>query len=97
MDILKAEIARKRKLLEEKKVLVSKIYLCILVPVKVLIRSSYWNLLKRQHYILQDPTNNKKYFKRGELLAKEQEEYLKKYGPQKVEEKPVLEKKSEKG
>ncbi|KAF9418593.1 hypothetical protein HW555_004641 [Spodoptera exigua] len=49
MDILKAEIARKRKLLEEK------------------------NLL--------DPTKNKKYFKRGELIAKEQEEYLKKYGP----------------
>ncbi|CAH0399205.1 unnamed protein product [Chilo suppressalis] len=48
MDILKAEIARKRKLLEEKKVL--------------------------------DP--NKKYFKRGELLAKEQEEYFKKYGQQ---------------
>ncbi|KAJ8724378.1 hypothetical protein PYW08_015852 [Mythimna loreyi] len=50
MDILKAEIAKKRKLLEEK------------------------NLI--------DPTANKKYFKRGELLAKEQEEYLKKYGPQ---------------
>lgn len=49
MDVLKAEIARKRKLLEEK------------------------NLL--------DPTKNKKYFKRGELIAKEQEEYLKKYGP----------------
>ncbi|GBP08084.1 Pre-mRNA-splicing factor 18 [Eumeta japonica] len=47
MDILKAEIARKRKLLEEKKIL--------------------------------DPA--KKYFKRGELLAKEQEEYLQKYGP----------------
>lgn len=31
---------------------------------------------------LQDPTKNKKYFKRGDLLAKEQEEYLKKYGPQ---------------
>ncbi|CAH0583123.1 unnamed protein product [Chrysodeixis includens] len=50
MDILKAEIARKRKLLEEKNII--------------------------------DPTKNKKYFKRGELLAKEQEEYLKKYGPQ---------------
>lgn len=31
---------------------------------------------------MQDPNTNKKYFKRGELLAKEQEEYLKKYGPQ---------------
>lgn len=31
---------------------------------------------------LQDPANTRKYFKRGELLAKEQEEYLKKYGPQ---------------
>ncbi|XP_045535483.1 pre-mRNA-splicing factor 18 [Papilio machaon] len=46
MDILKAEIAKKRKLLEEKNIL--------------------------------NPT--KKYFKRGELLAKEQEEYFKKYG-----------------
>ncbi|CAH2266101.1 jg11105 [Pararge aegeria aegeria] len=46
MDILKAEIARKRKLIEEKNIL-----------------------------------NSKKYFKRGELLAKEQEEYYKKYGP----------------
>ncbi|KAL0832170.1 hypothetical protein ABMA28_001627 [Loxostege sticticalis] len=52
MDILKAEIARKRKLLEEKNVL----------------------------------AQNKKYFKRGELLAKEQEEYFKKYGPQIKEE-----------
>ncbi|KAG7309587.1 hypothetical protein JYU34_004051 [Plutella xylostella] len=51
MDILKAEIARKRKLLEDKKIL--------------------------------DP--NKKYFKRGELLAKEEEEYLAKYGPRKPE------------
>lgn len=49
MDILKAEIARKRKLLEEKNVLI--------------------------------PNNNKKYFKRGDLLAKEREEYLQKYGP----------------
>ncbi|CAH3984310.1 pre-mRNA-splicing factor 18 [Pieris brassicae] len=49
MDILKAEIARKRKLLEEKNIL----------------------------------NPSKKYFKRSELLAKEQEEYLKKYGPQK--------------
>ncbi|XP_063632841.1 pre-mRNA-splicing factor 18 [Cydia splendana] len=46
MDILKAEIAKKRKLLEEKNVL----------------------------------NANKKYFKRGDLLAKEQEEYFKKYG-----------------
>ncbi|KAL4707285.1 hypothetical protein ACJJTC_019823 [Scirpophaga incertulas] len=46
MDILKAEIARKRKLLEEKNIL----------------------------------DQNKKYFKRGELLAKEQEEYFMKYG-----------------
>lgn len=53
MDILKAEIAKKRKLLEEKKII--------------------------------DPSNKKKYFKRGELLAKEQEEYLQKYGP-KVQE-----------
>ncbi|XP_049871146.1 DNA helicase MCM9 [Pectinophora gossypiella] len=51
MDILKAEIARKRKLLEEKNIL----------------------------------DNNKKYFKRGELLEKEKEEYLKKYGPQSKE------------
>ncbi|XP_037296918.1 pre-mRNA-splicing factor 18 [Manduca sexta] len=54
MDILKAEIARKRKLLEEKNIL--------------------------------DPSNKKKYFKRGELLAKEQEEYFKKYGPRNQEE-----------
>ncbi|CAH0723665.1 unnamed protein product, partial [Brenthis ino] len=47
MDILKAEIARKRKLLEEQNIL----------------------------------NSSKKYFKRGELLAKEQEEYFKKYGP----------------
>ncbi|XP_072950044.1 uncharacterized protein Prp18 [Epargyreus clarus] len=52
MDILKAEIARKRKLLEEKNIL--------------------------------DPS--KKYFKRGELLAKEQEEYFRKCGQQKKEE-----------
>ncbi|CAG9829005.1 unnamed protein product [Diabrotica balteata] len=45
MDILKAEIARKRKLLEEKELL----------------------------------GTDKKYFKRGELIAKEQEEYRKKY------------------
>ncbi|CAK1544109.1 unnamed protein product [Leptosia nina] len=49
MDILKAEIARKRKLLEDRNIL--------------------------------DPS--KRYFKRGVLLAKEEEEYLKKYGPQK--------------
>lgn len=52
MDILKAEIAKKRKLLEEKK---------ILAP-------------------------NKKYFKRGDLLAKEQEEYCEKYGTHKNED-----------
>lgn len=46
MDILKAEMAKKRKLLEEKNVL----------------------------------NASKKYFKRGDLLAKEQEEYLKKHG-----------------
>ncbi|CAG9787173.1 unnamed protein product [Diatraea saccharalis] len=51
MDVLKAEIARKRKLLEEKNVL----------------------------------DNNKKYFKRGELLAKEQEEYWQKCGQQNKE------------
>lgn len=51
MDILKAEIAKKRKLLEEKNIL--------------------------------DP--NKKYFKRGELLAKEQEEYFKKHYQQNTE------------
>lgn len=45
MDVLKAEIARKRKLLEEKKLVDEK----------------------------------KKYFKRGELLAQEQEEYNEKY------------------
>ncbi|XP_065082519.1 pre-mRNA-splicing factor 18 [Ochlerotatus camptorhynchus] len=45
MDILKAEIARKRKLLEDKKLVDEK----------------------------------KKYFKRGELLAQEQEEYKEKY------------------
>ncbi|XP_059610619.1 pre-mRNA-splicing factor 18 [Phlebotomus argentipes] len=46
MDILRAEIARKRKLLEEKQLL----------------------------------NSNKKYFKRGELLAKEKEEYFQKFG-----------------
>ncbi|XP_055587972.1 pre-mRNA-splicing factor 18 [Uranotaenia lowii] len=46
MDILKAEIARKRKILEEKKLVDDK----------------------------------KKYFKRGELLAQEQEEYREKFG-----------------
>uniref|UniRef100_A0A182XLZ9 Pre-mRNA-splicing factor 18 n=1 Tax=Anopheles quadriannulatus TaxID=34691 RepID=A0A182XLZ9_ANOQN len=46
MDVLKAEIARKRKLLEEKKLVGDK----------------------------------KKYFKRGELLAQEEEEYLEKSG-----------------
>ncbi|KAM3966887.1 pre-mRNA processing factor 18 [Aphomia sociella] len=54
MDILKAEIAKKRKLLEEKNVL--------------------------------DPNKNKKYFKRGDLLAKEQEEYFKKHQPHNTEE-----------
>lgn len=34
---------------------------------------------------LQDPNKSRKYFKRGDLLAKEQEEYFKKYGPQKQE------------
>ncbi|CAG9857333.1 unnamed protein product [Phyllotreta striolata] len=48
MDILKAEIARKRKLLEDKELL----------------------------------SGEKKYFKRGELIAKEQEEYRKKYSVQ---------------
>ncbi|XP_037027114.1 pre-mRNA-splicing factor 18 [Bradysia coprophila] len=46
MEILKAEIARKRKLLEDKKLV----------------------------------DESKKYFKRGDLLAKEEEEYLQKYG-----------------
>lgn len=35
--------------------------------------------------LFQDPSTNKKYFRRGELLAKEQAEYMLKYGP-KVEE-----------
>lgn len=43
---------------------------------------------------LQDPTKNRKYFKRGELLAKEQEEYLKKYGPQ-IQEPEVQEESQE--
>ncbi|VVD00384.1 unnamed protein product, partial [Leptidea sinapis] len=51
MDILKAEIAKKRKLLEERNILDA----------------------------------SKKYFKRGELLAKEKEEYFKKYGPKEIE------------
>ncbi|KAG4067237.1 hypothetical protein HA402_000228 [Bradysia odoriphaga] len=46
MEVLKAEIARKRKLLEDKKLV----------------------------------DESKKYFKRGDLLAKEEEEYLEKYG-----------------
>lgn len=46
MDVLKAEIARKRKLLEDKKLVDEK----------------------------------KKYFKRGDLIAQEQEEYKEKYG-----------------
>ncbi|GAB0095105.1 Pre-mRNA-splicing factor 18 [Sergentomyia squamirostris] len=46
MDILKAEIAKKRKLLEEKQLL----------------------------------DGEKKYFKRGDLIAREQEEYFQKYG-----------------
>lgn len=46
MDILKAEIARKHKLLEDRNLIHSK----------------------------------KKYFKRGDLIAQQQEEYLKKYG-----------------
>ncbi|KAJ3667123.1 hypothetical protein Zmor_002529 [Zophobas morio] len=52
MDILKAEIARKRKLLEEKNVIAP----------------------------------NKKYFRRGDLLAKEQEEYRQKYGASNLED-----------
>ncbi|XP_044259640.1 pre-mRNA-splicing factor 18 [Tribolium madens] len=52
MDILKAEIAKKRKLLEEKN---------LLAP-------------------------DKKYFKRGDLLAKEEEEYRQKYGTYKNED-----------
>lgn len=47
--------------------------------------------------ILQDPTKNRRYFKRGDLLAKEHEEYLKKCRPKHVvEEKPVDVNKSEK-
>lgn len=46
METLKAEIAKKRKLLEDQKLL----------------------------------NNGKKYFKRGDLMAQEDEDYLKKYG-----------------
>ncbi|XP_053605294.1 pre-mRNA-splicing factor 18 [Plodia interpunctella] len=53
MDILKAEIAKKRKLLEEKNII--------------------------------DPNKSRKYFKRGDLLAKEQEEYFQKFGPRNTE------------
>ena len=48
MDFLKAEIARKKRLIEEKQV-------------------------------LKGPQN--KYFKRGDLAAKQEQEYLDKYGP----------------
>lgn len=62
MDILKAEIARKRKLLEEKQVI----------------------------------GENKTFFKREELLAKEREEYEKKYGKKHKKEAEELTNKNEK-
>ncbi|RZC39937.1 pre-mRNA-splicing factor 18 [Asbolus verrucosus] len=70
MDILKAEIARKRKLLEEKNLLVCK----------------YEPNLKTYYYYSRFQCPDKKYFKRGDLLAKEQEEYCQKYGTNKNED-----------
>lgn len=76
MDILKAEIAKKRKLLEEKNIIVSMLF------IKPVSKEWYFDILINSMFIcrLQDPNKPRKYFKRGELLAKEQEEYFKKYG-----------------
>lgn len=63
MDILKAEIAKKRKLLEEKELLVNFQYLFFKNCLNILLLQG----------------SQKKYFKRGELIAKEQQEYLRKY------------------
>lgn len=62
MDILKAEIAKKRKELEELRVLVCYVFFC---HYKQLM---YIFILR---YTLQE--NNKKYFKRSHLISKEQE------------------------
>lgn len=63
MDMIKAEIARKRKLLEEKNLVVR--YLKI---------NNNNNIHK---IVFKD--NDKKYFKRSELIEKEREEYVEKY------------------
>lgn len=91
MDILKAEIARKRKLLEEKNILVIHFILSLCDSIQYYIKLPSFLLI----HMFQNPT--KKYFKRGELLAKEEEEYLKKYGPQKDNESSSRTEKSEKG
>lgn len=73
MDILKAEIERKRKQLEEKE---------LLVTVANCPTSRNYRLLLT--IPLQAP--GKKYFKRADLVAKETEEYRKKYGQLKTED-----------
>lgn len=72
MDVLKAEIAKKRKLLEEKKLVVST--MCLLCCGNSHIEPFVFGR------ILQD--DKKKFFKRGDLLSQEKEEYLKKMSKQ---------------
>lgn len=67
MDALKAEIAKKRKVIEDKKLLVR--------YNKLLLQAFFYDPNKTF-----PQTDGKKYFKRGDLLAREEEDYLKKYG-----------------
>lgn len=68
MDILKAEIAKKRKLLEEQKLVVS--------LRRILALQTFKGLFFRIFF----QGENKKYFKRGELIEQERKTYLEKYG-----------------
>ena len=72
MDVLKAEIARKRKLLEEKELVVSP---------EIIVKS---NSSPIGPFVYQ--TTNKRYFKQADLLAKDLEEYKQKYGQVDAEE-----------
>lgn len=82
MDILKAEIERKRKQISKANVVVRHpeqtaeyIY-------------NYWFIFSR-YTIFKFQPENKKYFKRGELSAKQQEEYWQKHKRMKYQEPQV--------
>lgn len=74
MDILKAEIERKRKLLEEKKLVVS-------IGLSINWQTLY-QVIKHSMYLIQQ-SGNKKFFKRSDLLAREQEAHSEADGKQK--------------